>query len=345
MKRRFGIATLFILISLLVVGCGNGDNESGSDSASDSKGEKVVIKIANNFGIDHPHNVALLEKFKPIAEEESNGTLEIQIFENNKLGAELEAFDGVRNGTIEMAIAGTTVSGDPEKIKVGDWPFLFEDLDHAKAAYTGEVGVEVAEELEEKTGLKVLGWGANGFRAFSSHQLVESMEDFETYRLRMPDLPEYIAIGESLNANVISLPFSEIFTALEQKVADGQDNPLSTLVANGFYEVQENVLLSNHVFSPSIYVINGDLWENKLTEEQRNAIEKATAESTEYQWQLYGESVENDIAFLKEEGLTITEPSEEFRQEMIDAMDPFFEERIEKYSWAEGILQKIKDLK
>lgn len=159
MKRNLWIAVLFILTSLLIVACGDVDSDTGSDSG----GKKVVIKVANNFGIDHPHNVAILEKFKPIAEKESNGTLEIQIFENNKLGAELETFDGVRNGTIEMAIAGTTVSGNPEKLKVGDWPFLFENLDHAKAAYTGEVGAEVAEELEEKTGVKVLGWAANGF--------------------------------------------------------------------------------------------------------------------------------------------------------------------------------------
>ncbi|MEH7384603.1 TRAP transporter substrate-binding protein [Bacillus sp. JJ1521] len=339
MLKKFGVVALFVIFSLLIAGCGQESSGSGS------KGKKVVIKIANNFGTDHPHNIALKEKFEKIAEEESNGTLDIQIYENNKLGKELETFDGVRNGSIEMAIAGTTVSGDPEKLKVGDWPFLFNDLDHAKAAFTGEVGAEVAQELEEKTGVKVLAWAANGFRAFSSHQPITSMKDFETFRLRMPDLPEYIAIGESLNANVISLPFSEIFTALEQKVADGQDNPLSTLVANGFYEVQDNVLLSNHVFSPNMYVINADLWENKLTDEQRSAIEKAAKESSEYQWQLYGESVEKDIAFLKENGLTVTEPTEEFKQDMVDAMDSFYKERKAKYSWAEGILQKIEDLK
>lgn len=341
--KRFQLLILIVIIGLIFAGCGQ--ETSGSDTDTDSGGDKLVIKVANNFGIDHPHNVALTEKFKTIAEEESNGTLEIQIYENNKLGGELETFDGVRNGSVEMAIAGTTVSGDPDKIKVGDWPFLFDDLDHAKAAFTGEVGDEIAEELEEKTDVKVLGWVANGFRAFSSNKPLESMDDFKTYRLRMPDLPEYIAIGEALNANVISMPFSEIFTALEQKVADGQDNPLSTVVANGFYEVQDHILLSNHVFSPNLYVINEDLYENKMTDEQRNAIDQAAQDAAEYQWELYEESVENDIAYLKEQGLTVSEPSEDLRQDMSDAMDEFYTKRKETYPWAEEILQKIEDLR
>ncbi|SDN71106.1 TRAP transporter substrate-binding protein [Bacillus sp. OK048] len=339
MKKKFGIFTLLMIISLLIAGC----NSKSSVSSSDEK--KVVIKIANNFGTDHPHNVALREKFKTIAEKESDGSLEIKIYESNQLGAELAAFDGVRNGTIEMAIAGTTVSGNPEKIKVGDWPFLFEDLEHAKKAYTGEVGKEIAAELQEKTGVKVLGWAANGFRSFSSNKSIESMKDFETFRLRMPDLPEYISIGKALNAEVISLPFSEIFTALEQHVADGQDNPVSTVVANGFYEVQDHILLSNHVFSPSMYVMNADLYENKLTDKQRSAIDKAAQESTEYQWKLYGESLEKDIKTLKEHGVKVTEPSKDFRQDMVDAMGPFFTERKAKYPWAKDILKKIEELK
>lgn len=333
-KKMFGLVAASLASILLLTGCGG---EGGADGGE----EKKVIKIANYFADDHPQNVALREKFKPMIEEESNGTLEVQIFSNNTLGAEKEFYDGVRNGTIEMGIPGLIMQADIPKMGVPEWPFLFKSFDHAKNVLNGPIGDELTEDLESEHGVKPLAWSANGFRMFSSNKTIASIEDFKGLRVRMPNIPNYIKLGELLGTNVSPLPISEVFTALEQGVVDGQDNPIATLRASGWHEVQSDVLESNHMFSPNLFIINVDFW-NGLTEEQQQLIEKASMETAEHEFKLLEESYEEDKKFLEGEGLTFTTPSEEFSADMEEAAQPLFEEIYAENDWAKDLADRIR---
>src|SRR5699024_5690101 len=217
-KRMFIITFSLISTMLILSACG----ESGSNE---------TIRVSNTFGEDHLQNKALSEKFKSIIEEETEGDIEVEIYEDSKLGDEKEVYDGVRDGTIEMVVAGKIMSDDVPKMSIGDWPFLFRDLDHAEKVLNGPVGDEVKEQLEEKAGVKSLGWSANGFRMFSSNKSIEDMEDLKGQKMRLPDIDNFVKMGEALDLNVTSLPIEEVFTSLEQGVVDGQDNPISTLKA------------------------------------------------------------------------------------------------------------------
>ncbi|WP_111646640.1 TRAP transporter substrate-binding protein [Paranoxybacillus vitaminiphilus] len=339
MKKSISFILLFsVLLFAFLSGCGA---EKQSGQKSEKSGESKVIKVANYFAEEHPQNVALREKFKKIVEEKSGGTLKVQIYPNSTLGAEKEFYDGIRNGTIEMGIPGLIMQNDIPKMGVPEWPFLFKDFEHVKKVLNGPIGKEITEELEEKHGVHPLAWSANGFRMFSANKTIDSMDDFKGLRMRMPNIYNYITMGKLLGANVTPLPISEVFTALEQKVVDGQDNPIATLRASGWYEVQSDVLESKHMFSPNIYVINSKFW-SSLSEEQRKIIEEAAKEATDYEFELMEKSYEEDKKFLEQNGIKFTTPTPEFSKQMQEAVQPLYDEMFGKYDWAKDLYERIK---
>jgi len=337
-KKAAVCSSLMLAVSVLVAGCGGATKEAGA--GGEQKGAKT-IKVANYFATDHPQNVALREKFKPMVEEKSGGTLKVQIYDNSTLGAEKEFYDGVRNGTIEMGIPGLIMQADVEKMAVPEWPFLFKDFNHVKKVLNGPIGQELTADLESKHGVHPLAWSANGFRMFSSNKTIDSMEDFKGLRIRMPNIPNYITLGKLLGANVTPMPISEVFSALEQKVVDGQDNPIATLRASGWYEVQSDVLESKHMFSPNIYIINSNFWKG-LTPEQQKVIEEASKAAADYEFDLLEKSYEADKKFLQDKGIKFTTPSPEFAAEMEKASQPLYNEIYQKYPWAKDLVERIK---
>lgn len=347
-KKLFGLVSSVVLASSLVLAaCGGGgsnDNGGGDGDAGDAgstSGETITIKVANYFAEDHPQNVALREKFKPMVEEQSGGALKVEIYPNSQLGAEEEFYNGVRNGTIEMGIPGMIMQSSIEKLQVPEWPFLFKDYEHVKKVLNGPIGEELTADLEPVHGVKPLAWSANGFRMASANRTIESMEDFKGFRMRTPNIPNYIELWERLGTNVQPLAISEVFTALEQKVIDGQENPIATLRASGWYEVQTDVLESNHMFSPNLYIINKAFYDS-LSPEHQQIIEEAAKEAAAYEFQLMENSYEEDKAFLEENGIKFTTPSEEFKQQMLDAVQPMYDKFFEQYDWAEDLVERIR---
>ncbi|QRG70772.1 TRAP transporter substrate-binding protein [Brevibacillus choshinensis] len=335
---------MLLTATVVLSGCGGGSSTGSTASGAGSgaaAGKPHVLKVANYFATDHPQNVALREKFKKIVEEKSDGSLQVQIYDNSKLGAEKEFYDGVRNGTIEMGIPGLIMQADVPKMAVGEWPFLFKDFEHAKKVLQGPIGKEMTDEMEAKHDVHALAWSANGFRMFSSNRTIASLEDFKGLRVRMPNIPNYIKLGQLLGANITPMPISEVFTALEQKVVDGQDNPIATLKASAWYEVQSDVLESKHMFSPNLYIINGKLW-SQLTPEQQKILEEAAKASADYEWELLEKSYEDDKKFLMEHGIKFTAPDESFQQAMETAAQPLYEEIYQTYPWAKEMVEKIK---
>ncbi len=332
-KGLLVMLSIMLLLSVVLAGCG------GSTSTSTDEKPKT-IKVANYFADDHPQNIALLEKFKPMVEEKSGGKLKVEIYSNSKLGAEQEFTDGVRNGTIEMGIPGMILQSSMATLGVPEWPFLFESYTHANKVLNGPIGDELTEGMVEQFGVRPLAWSANGFRVVSSNRPIKSMEDFKGFRLRMPNIPNYIEMGQLWGANVTPMAISEVFTGLEQKVIDGQDNPYATLVASGWHEVQSNVLQSYHMFSPNLYIINEKFWQS-LTPEQQEIVAQASKEAADYEWQLLESKEEELKKFLEEKGLEITIPSDELKQQLKDSVKPMYDRFYKDYDWAKDLVERI----
>lgn len=339
MKKLGIVLALSLATASLVSACGSKTDPAAGNQAS--KGQSFTIKVANYYAADHPQNVALREKFKPMIEEKSGGTLKVEIYENNKLGGEKEFYTSVRNGTIEMGIPGMIMQADVPKMGVVEWPFLMKDFKHAKAVLDSPIGKELTDELESKHGVHALAWSVNGFRMVSSNRQIASMSDFKGFRLRMPNTPVFVKLGQLLGANVSPMPLSEVFTALEQKVIDGQDNPIGVVKSSGFYEVQSHILESRHGFTPNILIVNQKFWE-KLSPEQKKVVEEASKAYADFEWKLSEESYESDKKFLMDKGMKFVTPDDKFKSEMERAVQPIYEDYYSKYPWAKEMIEKIK---
>ncbi len=340
-KKHFKLV-LSLIITLLFAfflsGCGS------NQAADGSKGKTYTIKVANYFAADHPQNIALKEKFKPMVEKESGGRIKVEIYDNSTLGSEEQFIDGVKNGSIEMAVPGMLVAKDMPIIGLTEMPYLFRDYEHAQKVLNGELGKELTEGMVEKMGIRPLAWTANGFRVVSSSKPINKFEDFKGFRLRVPNNPRFLEMAKGFGANPIPMPISEVFTALEQKVIDGQENPYATLRASGFYEVQKYVVDTRHIFSPNLYVINEKFYQS-LDPELQKVIEKAAIESANYEWKLLQESEEKDIQFLKEKGLTVVFPDDTFKQKLIESQKPVQEWFYRTYPGTKELAEKIMAVK
>jgi tripartite ATP-independent transporter DctP family solute receptor len=303
--------------------------------------ETLTIKVANYFAVDHPQNVALREKFKAQIEQKSAGTLKVDIFENNKLGGEQQLYTAVRNGTIEMGLPGMIMQNDVARMGVPEWPYIMRDFKHAKAVLLGPIGKELADDLEKTHGVHVLTWSVNGFRMFSTSKPVTSMQDFKGLRMRMPNSQVFVKIGQALGSNVSPMPLSEVFTAMEQKVVDGQDNPIATVRSSGFYEVQTHILESRHAFSPNVLIVSTKFWA-KLNAEQKKIVEDAAKAYSDYEWNLSENGYEADKKFLIEKKMTFVTPDANFRKQMETAMDPIYTEYYAKYPWAKDLVARVR---
>lgn len=298
-----------------------------------------TIKIANYYAENHPQNIALREEFVPYIKEHTG--MDVEIYPNSALGAARQFTNGVRTGSIEMVIAGLELQQADPKIGFPEMPFLFADYKQADSLLNGPLG-KLIEPSFERLGTVTLGWTANGFRDVSSNREITKMDDFKGLKLRMPNITLYVDLGTALGLSVQTMEISEVYTALEQKVVDGQDNPIQTLYNSGWYEVQSNVLQSHHMFSPAVYLMNKKFYQN-LTEAEQQAVREASKRAMAREWELMENSDEKVKDALVAAGLTITTPSPEFRKAMQDAASPIYDKYTKKFPWMQEMLDIVRN--
>jgi tripartite ATP-independent transporter DctP family solute receptor len=247
----------------------------------------VTIRVAhlNPEGAFESHSGAMTTIFKSLVESASGGAIEVKLFPNGQLGKDNEVIQQVRDGIVESAIssAGGIAQHYP-LVGVFDIPFAFPNIAVANRVIDqrSEFGMKFSSDLEEKTGLKVLGLiDSGGFFAFTnSKRPITSVEDMEGLRIRTMTLPTHQAMVSSLGGKPTPLPWAEVYTALQTGVADGQMNPIPIIAFAKFNEVQKYLSITNHVITPYIWTMNKDFY-NGLSEEHRALIDWASEVSTE----------------------------------------------------------------
>ncbi|MEK3981590.1 TRAP transporter substrate-binding protein [Psychrobacillus sp. FSL K6-2836] len=341
-KKGF-ISVLALLLVLLMTGCSDATNKANG-SSGDSSGEKFTIKLASYYASNHPQTEAA-KKFKELVEDKTQNNVTVEIYPDSQLGSEDSYIPSVKNGTVEMGIAGTMIGNEGSPlISVIEMPFLFEGWDHVKDVLSGEIGKELADPLLEKSGIKGLAWSVNGFREVSSNKPIEKMEDFKGLKLRVPNVPNYVEMAKGLGASPVTMSLTELFTALEQGTVDGQDNPFPTNLASSFYEVQKYMLETRHVFSPALWVIN-DAFYQSLPEDYQTIVAESANEASEYNWEISKEYDESAKEQLIEHGVTIKVPDEQFKQELRDSQKDVEQWFYKEYPGSEELVEKIRNTK
>lgn len=335
MIRLKKVFIFIAVMSMFLAGCGSKETDT------DTK----IIKIAHYAGSTHPLSISLEEKFKAMVEENSKGTLKVEIYGDGKLGSEAEYFSVLRSGSIQMAVNGTIMTNEVPQVDVVGLPFLFDNLEQAQKVLTSTVATEIAPNFEEKLGLHVLGFGSSGFRVFTSNREINTMEDFKGLKLRTSEGYEVATkTGQALQANVTPLPFNELFTSIEQGVIDAQENPLATIISGKIYEVQDYVLITRHILANDIITINNEFWES-LTDKEQEVIEEAVNATVENIWALLKENEVKDIEYLKEKGLKVSEVNTEFKTDLRNAVESVYDWYFNKNPWAQELVEKIEAAK
>ena len=227
----------------------------------------------------HKYSVWAAEEIK----KRTNGRYDIQVFPASSLGKEADINQGLTLGTVDMVLTGASFAGRSyPPLAVSYFPFIFRDAEHQLAYAKSDVFKELAKGYDDKTGNHITALNYYGSRHVTSSAAkpVSKPEDMKGLKIRVPDAPAYLAFPKSLGANATPIAFAEVYLALQNNTVDAQENPLPTIEAKKFYEVQKNISLTGHIVDSLLTVVSGNLW-NKLNAEDKKIFESVMQEAAE----------------------------------------------------------------
>jgi len=277
------------------------------------------FKFATQNPKGHPL-VMGMEKFAELVAAKSGGKMKINLFPGGVLGSDQANVSALQGGTLEMVTLNSGIlASQVKEFGVYDFPFMFATPQEADAVVDGPFGKMMHKKLEEK-GIVGLAYWELGFRNITnSRRPIHKVDDIAGLKLRV--IPNAINVDwvKALGANPTPLPFPEVYAALDQKAIDGQENPVTVIAANKFYEVQKHIVLSNHQYNPQSVIFSKKVWDT-LSEANHKILIEAAVEAGKYQRQAARDAAGTALETLKKNGMEVTElaPAElaKFREAM-----------------------------
>lgn len=265
-----------------------------------------TLRWAQQNSLEHPQGQGA-KKFAELVEQKSGGKIKVRIFPSGQLGGDLQNVSALQGGTLDLMVlnAGLLV-GIVKDFAVLDLPFLFNTPEEADLVVDGSIGKKLFDKLPEKN-LVGLGYFELGFRNFTnSRRPIAKLEDFQGLKLRVLQSPLFIELVNALGANAVPMPFPEVYTALEQKVIDGQENPLTVILDSKFQEVQKYVSLTRHIYNPQSVLVGKRTWD-KLSADEKKIVQEAIDEAKIYQRQVSRQRADEALEALKKGGMQANE--------------------------------------
>ncbi|HYH70550.1 MAG TPA: TRAP transporter substrate-binding protein [Methyloceanibacter sp.] len=267
-----------------------------------------TLRFAFQNAQEHPQGQGA-KKFADIVEQKSGGKIKVRLFPSGQLGGDLQTVSALQGGTIDLTVlnAGLLV-GQVKEFGLFDLPFLFASGKEADAVVDGPFGRKLADLLPAKN-LMSLGYWELGFRNLTnSRRPVTKLEEIQGLKVRVVQSPLYIDLFNTLGANAVPLPFPELYTALEQKTVDGQENPVTLINTSKFYEVQKHLTLTRHTYNPQIVVFSKRVWD-RLDADEKKLIEDAAQEARTFQREFSREQETKALEAVKAAGMQVVELS------------------------------------
>lgn len=343
-RKSVVLFTMLLLLAGLLVGCGGGDSgepattPSGgtSDNGSAAK-PSLNLKVGHVLAPDHPYQFGL-ERFAEIVAEKTDGRITIDAFHSSQLGGEREMIEGLQLGTLDMTLVSTApLAGFANSFLVFDLPFIFQDRDGAYKVLDGEIGTEILGTLD-KVGIKGLCYWENGFRHVTNSKVpVKLPHEMDGMKIRTMENKIHMASFRVLGADPTPMAFGELFTALQQKTVDAQENPIPIIYTSNFYEVQDYLSLTGHFYAAAPLLISKSLWDS-LSPEDQEIIYESALEARDFERGLIRQMDEEYIDELAERGMEIIEVD---KDAWFQAMQPVYEEY--KAEIGEDVIQRVLD--
>jgi tripartite ATP-independent transporter DctP family solute receptor len=282
-----------------------------------------TLRVGIGLNDDHPQALAV-KRFGDIVGQKTGGKIKVKLFASGTLGNDATMISAVRGGTQEMTVPdSSTLVGFVKDFGVLNFPFTFNNEQEADAVLDGPFGAKLLAKLPDK-GLIGLAFWENGFRQVTnSRRPISTAADISGLKLRVIQNPLFIDTFTALGANALPMPFPEVYTALEQRVVDGQENPTATIMSSKFYEVQKNLAMTKHIYSVWVMLLSKKTWDSMSPEEQ-----KTIQEATLYERTTIREFGDKSLGELKKAGMQVTEISPAEQAIIRTKLKPV----VEKYS-------------
>ncbi len=278
---------------------------------------QTKLRWAHVYEITEPYHTEALWAASEIRKR-TNGRFDITVFPASQLGNENQLNEALGFGAIDIVYVGINfVAATYPPLGISGAPFMLRDLDHWKAYRDSKLFAELVQGYDEKTRHKITALTYYGQRHVTANRRISKPEDMQGMKLRVPPAPLFLMFTKSVGADATPIAFSDVYTALQQGLVDGQENPLPTIMAKKFYEVQSHIVLTGHITESMVTVIGSHVW-NKLTPDDQKVfaetLKEAAAKATE--------SIEASERILagafRKLGMTVVEPDREaFRKAAI----------------------------
>lgn len=236
----------------------------------------------------------------------TQGRIEVQVFPNESLGKEIDLINGMQLGTVDMTITGESLQNWAPKAALLAVPYAYKSLEHMDEVASGPIGDDIKAEIIDKAKVRPIAFFARGPRNLTSNRAIKSPADLNGLKMRVPNVPLFVDVWKSLGASPTPMAFSEVFTSLQSGVIGAQENPLALIRSANFNEVQSHVNQTEHVRSWIYLTIAEATWA-KLSDADKQAVEKAAAAAQEYERGLLLSSLAEDQAYLESKGMTFVE--------------------------------------
>ena len=238
------------------------------------------LKWAHVYETSEPYHTQALWAAEEI-KKRTNGRYEIDVFPASTLGKETDLNQALPLGTVDIIYTGAAFAGRAyPPISIAAGPFIFRDFDHWQKFRNGPVFKDLAKGYEEKTGgAKILGYTYYGLRHLTANKMVTKPEDMKGMKLRVPDAPLFVMFPRAVGANPTPIAFAEVYLALQNGTVDAQENPLPTIDAKKFYEVQKYIILTGHITESLVTIMGAGTWA-KLNDADRKIFSEVLWEAS-----------------------------------------------------------------
>ncbi len=236
------------------------------------------LKWAHAYEASEPYHTESVWAAEEI-KKRSNGKFDIQVFPASSLGKESDINQGLTLGTVDMIISGTSFAARAyPRLGIAYYPFIFRDGEHLLAYSRSPVFKDMVDEFRKRTGIQITAYTYYGARHATAQKVFTNCEGMKGLKIRVPDAPAYTATPRACGANPTPIAFAEVYLALQNGTVEAQENPLPTIEAKKFYEVQKAIMLTGHIVDGLTTQIAPHVW-NRLTDAEKKIFSEVTQEA------------------------------------------------------------------
>ena len=306
-----------------------------STAALAEKKPEFTLKLGHLANTEHTWHKGSL-KFAELVEQKTDGRVKVQVFPNEQLGKEMEVIGNIQSGIVDMLITGESMMNWAPLCGLIAVPYMIRDSAHMEKIVEGEVGQAIEKEVIEKVRLRPVSWFERGARNLTSNREIKKPEDLNGLKVRVPNVPLFVATWEALGAKPTPMAFSEVFTSLQQGIIDGQENPFTQIYSAKLQEVQKYLSLSGHVYTPAYLTVGTKKWES-LPADVRKTLEETAKETQAFVYQTAAKEENDLLGKLKAAGMQVNDVD---KNAFVAASKPIYEEFGKEVAGAKELIDR-----